>query len=48
MKKKVTFGRMVKVIVYKKNEGDNKLKKSEISNEGDFIKEAYMKFIYNN
>ena len=46
MKKKVTFGRMVKVIIYKKNEGDNKLKKNQkISNDGDFIKETYMKFL---
>ena len=46
VKKKVTFGRMVKVIVYKKNEGDKKLKKNQkISNDGDFIKETYMKFL---
>ncbi len=37
---------MVKVIVYKKNEGDKKLKKNQkISNDGDFIKETYMKFL---
>ena len=45
-KKKVIFARMVKVIIYKKNEGNNKLKKNQkISNDSNFIQETYMKFL---
>ena len=45
-KKKVTFARMVKVMIYKKNEGNNKLKKNQkISNDSNFIQETYMKFL---
>ena len=37
---------MVKVIIYKKNEGNNKLKKNQkISNDSNFIQETYMKFL---
>ena len=45
-KKKVTFGRMIKVIVFKKKEDNIKLNKNQkISTDGQYLTETYMKFL---
>ena len=43
-KRKVSFGKMIKVILYKQNESENEIN-NEINDKKEFEKETYMKFM---